>query len=114
MWFLRKIFIMALKYWAFIYLSPGFDQVINTTESVSEHCRFKAIGIDVFQKEQVIEVAKELVVEGCQTIEICGGFGPYWVSKVSEAIDYKIPVGGVMYGPEFRKPLFELMQFEQK
>lgn len=92
---------MALHYWAFIYLSPGFDPEENTIETNSSACRFKAIGI----------IAKKLVLEGVQTIEICGGFGPAWVAKISEAIEYKIPVGSVMYGPEFRKPLLDFMKF---
>ena len=104
---------MSLKYLAFIYLSPGFSPDKNTLETNSSTCRFKAVGIDVFQKEQVIEVAKKLVSEGVQTIEICGGFGPYWVTKISEAIENKIPVGTVMYGPEFRKPLFDVMKFDK-
>jgi len=102
---------MALNYWAFIYLSPGFSPEHNTTESTSTVCRFKTVGIDVFKKEQVLEVAKSLVQEGVQAIEICGGFGPAWVSKISEAINYKVPVGGVMYGPEFRQALLDIMQF---
>jgi hypothetical protein len=103
---------MSLKYWAFIYLSPGFSPEKNTYECSVNNCKFKAIGIDVFNKEQVVAVAQQLVAEGVQTIELCGGFGPTWVSKICEAINYAVPVGGVMYGPEFRKPLAELMQFK--
>lgn len=105
---------MPLHYWAFIYLSPNFNPKDNTNESSSTNCKFKSVGIDVFNKESVIEVAKQLVEEGVQAIEICGGFGPTWVTKISEAINYKIPVGGVMYGPEFRKNLLEIMQFNKK
>lgn len=104
---------MALNYWAFIYLSPGFDPENNTLETRSNTCRFKAVGIDVFKKEDVIEIAKKLVAEGVQSIEVCGGFGPVWVAKISEAIENKVPVGSVMYGPEFRKPLLEVMRFEK-
>jgi hypothetical protein len=102
---------MALNYWAFIYLSPEFSPENNTNETASATCRFKTIGIDVFKKEQVLEVAKQLVAEGVQAIEVCGGFGPTWVHKICEAINYSVPVGGVMYGPEFRKPLLDVMQF---
>ena len=47
--------------------------------------------------------------EGVQFIELCGGFGPTWTTKINEALDFAIPVGAVMYGPEFRKQLFEIM-----
>lgn len=105
---------MSLKYWAFIYLSPGFDPETHTTEISSYNCRFKTIGIDVFKKEQVIDIVKALVEEGIQAVELCGGFGPAWIAKICDAINFKIPVGGVMYGPEFRRPLLEIMQFNKQ
>lgn len=103
---------MTLTSWAFIYLSPGFNEQNNSFKSKVGLCQFQAIGLDVNDKELVINIAKRLISEGVQTIELCGGFGPQWVTKISEAIGYKIPVGGVMYGPEFRKPLYELMNFK--
>lgn len=99
---------MALRYWAYVFLSPGFDAKQHTSTMESDTCRFKAIGIDINKKEQVIEVAKQLVAEGVQIIELCGGFGPQWIAKVSDAIRGAIPVGGVFYGPEARKPMLDL------
>lgn len=104
---------MTLKYWAFMYLMPGCSPDTHTIESNSNGCKLKIIGLDVFCKELSIKIACQLVSKGVQTIELCGGFGPTWITKISEAINYKIPVGGVMYGPEFRKPLFDLMQFKK-
>lgn len=49
-----------------------------------------AVGISFTQKEAVIEVAKEMIKNGAQLIELCGSFGPLWIAKVSEAIDYII------------------------
>jgi hypothetical protein len=96
---------MALKYWAYIYLSPEFDEQENVSESHSAVCRFKSVGIDFKNKERVVEIAKGLVAEGAQLIELCGGFGPLWVARVTESIGGAVPVGTVMYGPESRKPL---------
>jgi hypothetical protein len=45
-------------------------------------------------------VARTLVSEGVQLIELCGGFGPLWTAKVIEAIGPAVPVGAVGYGPE--------------
>lgn len=101
---------MALKYYAFIYLSPGFSLENNTVTTEHEGCRFKAIGLDFSKKSQVVEIAKQLVNEGVQLIELCGGFGPTWIVKINEAINHTIPVGGVYYGPEARKPLLELLE----
>lgn len=100
---------MALKYFTYIYLSPGFSPEKNTVISENEHCKFKAIGIDLRHKEQVIEVAKQLLSENAQLIELCGGFGPLWIAKVSEALNYAIPVGSVAYGPEARQPMLDIM-----
>ena len=43
-------------------------------------------------------------------LELCGGFGPEWVYKVTEALEGKVPVGGVFYGPQFRQALADLMR----
>lgn len=75
----------------------------------SPMCKMKAIGVDMAHPEQAIDVAKKLVAEGAQAIELCGGFGPVWVAKISAAIDNAIPVGTVVYGPEHRKALLDIM-----
>jgi len=103
---------MALRYWAYIFLSPGFDAKQHVAVLESEQCRYKTIGIEMNKKEQVVEVAKQLVAEGVQMIELCGGFGPTWIAKVSEAINGAIPIGGVFYGPEARKPILEILNPE--
>lgn len=100
---------MALRNWAYIYLSPGFDPVENLVETRSEQCRFRAIGLDLSEKEKVIEISKQLVQDGVQLIELCGGFGPLWIAKVTEAINGVVPVGSVAYGPEARRPMLELL-----
>ncbi|WP_407078827.1 DUF6506 family protein [Xenorhabdus szentirmaii] len=58
----------------------------------------------------VIHWAKKLKDENVQFIELCGGFGPAWITKINEALDYQIPVGGVLYGPEFRNQLYNIMK----
>ena len=49
-----------------------------------------------------------MVKEGIQLIELCGGFSPVWAWKIIEAIDYKVPVGVVAYGPESIDSMYEL------
>ena len=91
---------MALRYWAFIYKSPGFTPQKNTAVMESAQCKMKCVGVDMAHPEQAIEVAKHLVAEGVQAIELCGGFSPVWAGKIIEAINYAVPVGVVAYGPE--------------
>lgn len=100
---------MALKYWAYIFLSPGFDPQKQTATLESPQTKVKLVGIDMKKKEQVLEVTKQLVKDGVQMIELCGGFGPIWVDKVLEEIHHAVPVGSVMYGPEARKPLLDIL-----
>ncbi|TQR44298.1 DUF6506 family protein [Paenibacillus popilliae] len=100
---------MALQNWAYIYLSPGFSPEENTITTGNQHCNFTAVGIDFNNKERVIPIAKQLVIEGIQMIELCGGFGPIWIAKVCEAINHAVPVGSVAYGPEARQPMLDLL-----
>ncbi|ARG97505.1 DUF6506 family protein [Legionella micdadei] len=101
---------MKFRSFAFIFLTPGFSSETNTILTEKDGYRFKAVGIDMGKKEQVIEIAKELVKDDYQMIELCGGFGPEWIHKVSAALDQKVPVGGVFYGPQFRQQLADLFK----
>lgn len=101
---------MQFKAFAFIFLTPGFSPETNTVISEKDGYRFKAVGIDMNQKENVVTVAKKLVKEGYKMIELCGGFGPEWIHKVSLALDNKIPIGGVFYGPQYRQQLADLFK----
>lgn len=103
---------MALHKWAYIYLSPGFDAEANTVRSHSDRCEFIAIGLDFADKAKVVDVARDLHAQGVQMIELCGGFGPLWIAKVSEALGGAIPVGSVAYGPEARRPMLDLLAGE--
>ena len=100
---------MKFNSFAFIFLSPGFCPEDNTVATKKDNYRFKAVGIDMANKEKALDVAEQLVEEGYQMIELCGGFGPEWAYKVAERLENKIPVGTVFYGPQFRQQLADLM-----
>lgn len=100
---------MKFNNFAFIFLGPDLDPKQHRSVIKTDKLTFTSIGIDFNHKEQVIEVAKEVVANGAQMIELCGGFGPLWIAKVTEAIHGQVPVGGVAYGPEARKPLLDLL-----
>ncbi len=99
---------MAVKKWAFIFLSPGFSPEKNTVRSSSSTCEFIAVGIDIKEKEKSLSVAQSLYEEGVQMIELCGGLGPLWIAKISEHLQYRIPIGSVLYGPEARKSMLDI------
>jgi len=100
---------MKFNNYAYIFLGPNLDPAKNRSVIKTDQLTFTAIGIDFQNKQQVIEIAKEVIANGAQMIELCGGFGPTWIAKISEAIDGKVPVGGVFYGPEARKPMLDLL-----
>ena len=89
---------MALTRFGFIVTGRGLDPSVHRQEMSSG--AFTMITVGVSRAEQGVEVARALVAEGIQLLELCGGFGPVWTAKVLEAIHGKVPVGAVGYGPE--------------
>lgn len=89
---------MALKAFGFIFTGPN----LRPTESRAEILRddFRAVFVGVAQPGQALEVAAEMVSDGIELIELCGGFGPVWTGKIIEHIGGRVPVGSVGYGPE--------------
>jgi len=84
---------MALERFGFIVTGDDFEQ-----EQGTARFRMKVVGVK--SPEQGIEVARRMVAEGIQLIELCGGFSPVHAGRIIEAIDYRVPVGVVAYGPE--------------
>jgi hypothetical protein len=89
---------MALHKFGFIVTGAELDPARHRV--VMESPAFTMIAVGVARAEQGIEVARSLVAEDVQLIELCGGFGPLWTAKVIEAIGGRVPVGSVGYGPE--------------
>lgn len=92
---------MALERFGFIVTGDNFEQYQGTD-------KFKMKVVGVKSPEEAIEVAKQMVNEGIQLIELCGGFSPVWAGKIIEAINYQIPVGVVAYGPESIDSMYKL------
>lgn len=100
---------MKFNNYAYIFLGPELNHERDHAIIKTEKMTFQTFGIDFMHKELVIDAARQAIENGAQMIELCGGFGPLWIAKVTEAIHGKVPVGGVMYGPEARKPLLDLL-----
>ena len=96
---------------AYIYALPGYRQperhVVETYKST-----FYAVAVDINHREQAIEAAKLLVEKDhVDMIELCGGLAnATLVAKIKLAIEDKVPVGAVYYGPESRRPLVDLLK----
>lgn len=100
---------MKFNHFAYIFLGPELDPKKDRSMIKTNKLTLITIGIDFKNKEKVLEVAKEVIANGAQMIELCGGFGPVWIAKIIEATAGAVPVGGVAYGPEARKPLLDLL-----
>ena len=92
---------MALTKFGFIVTGGNFEQVQGTDKFY-----MKVVGVD--HPEKGINAAKQMVSEGIQLIELCGGFSPVWTGKIIEAIEYAVPVGVVAYGPESIDSMYRL------
>lgn len=100
---------MKFNNFIYVFLGPELDPAVHKSEIKTDKLTFTTVGIDFKAKEKVIDVAKNAVANGAQMIELCGGFGPLWIAKVSAAIGGKVPVGSVAYGPEARQQLLDLL-----
>lgn len=89
---------MALERFGFIVTGSGLDPARHRASLGSD--TFTGVMVGVSSPEAALAVARDLVADGVQLIELCGGFGPVWTAKVIEAIDGAVPVGSVGYGPE--------------
>lgn len=97
---------MSLERFGFIVTGAGMDPARHRGEISSE--QFTSITVGVSRPEQALEVARQLVADGVQLIELCGGFGPVWTARVIEAVDGAVPVGSVGYGPESVSGMYRL------
>ena len=92
---------MALRHFGFIVVGDDFVQEQGTD-------KFKMRVVGVSRPKQAIVVAKDMVADGIQAIELCGAFSPVIVGKIIEAIEFKVPVGTVSYGSESVAGLYKL------
>lgn len=97
---------MSLERFGFIVTGVGLDPAEHTTTLSSE--AFRCVIVGVTTPAQAIPVAQEMVADGIQLIELCGGFGPLWTARVIEAVDHAVPVGSVGYGPEAIAGMYRL------
>lgn len=77
--------------WAFIYLLESDEpQRMDTLGTL--------VGAGVRDVGEAAAVARQLVGEGVELIELCGGFGGAGLGAVVDAVQGRVPVGAVFYG----------------
>lgn len=70
--------------------------------------QFEMIVVGVSTPAQGAQVARSLVADGVQLIELCGGFGPGGTAAVLAAVEGAVPVGSVGYGHESVDAMYRL------
>ena len=83
---------------AFIFVVPDADPKKHRATIETPTLSVTMVGVKDF--DEAVNVAKSLVEEGIEIIELCPGFGSIGVAKIIEAVGDKVPVGEVYYGIE--------------
>lgn len=94
---------MKFKSYGFIVMAHRFSPKMKKHVFTSQH--FKTTVVCVSSFEEACVEAQNLVEEGIQLLELCGGFGKDLCEKIIEFIDGKIPVGYVEFFPSEQKKL---------
>ena len=94
----------------YFYAMPGLIEPQYHTVK-TDVAIFHAVGVNFDDKCQVIDIAKKFWINReVDMIELCGGLANAgMVNAVKQATDDQVAVGQVMYGPEFRRPLVDLL-----
>ncbi|MFJ2280719.1 DUF6506 family protein [Pseudomonas sp. NPDC087803] len=79
--------------WAFIFEAPETNP--ETDRFVIDRAGRRNTIVAVPEQHDAVQVAVDLVKDGVQFIELCGGFESVWVGKIIEATGGTIPVGNV-------------------
>jgi predicted polyphosphate/ATP-dependent NAD kinase len=89
---------MALTKFGFLVTGNGFNPARDV--QLMQTAQFTMIIIGCATAADGPAAARQLVAEGVQLIELCGGFGPIWTARIIDAIGDAVPIGAVAYGPE--------------
>ena len=85
---------MALKA-AFIFLAPEVDPAKDRKTVITPQVELTAVAAKNYQQAEAVAV--ELVEQGIEAIELCGGFGNKGTARIAEAVAGKAAVGAVRF-----------------
>ena len=97
---------MALTDFAFIVFGPDYNPDTHTEILQSEALKTRVVGVNSLEMAETM--AKELVADGVQLIELCGWFGPKGAARILEAVGDQVAVGFVTSGPDSYNHMYEL------
>jgi len=80
---------------AFMFVAPEVDHRIHNTVMETPVVDLTIVGVKNYSEAEA--VAKELVSQGINAIELCAGFGNEGIAIVSKAVNGKASVGAVKF-----------------
>lgn len=86
---------MKITNYGFIVKGTGYNA--KTNKSTLDSGAFKTTVVGVETDERAIEVAQQMLAEGVQLIELCGGFDSNTADTIMDALENAIPVGYVTF-----------------
>ena len=97
---------MALTDFDFIFYGHDYTADTQTKTLQSEALKTRVVGVNSLEMAETI--ARELVADGVQLIELCGWFGPKGAARILEAVGDQVAVGFVTSGPDSYNHMYEL------
>ncbi|GMB00496.1 DUF6506 family protein [Pelosinus sp. IPA-1] len=85
---------MSLKA-AFIFIAPENDEKIHNAIINAPVVQLHVVGVENYQEGEL--VARRMVEQGIEAIELCAGFGIEGVAKIKAAVKGKAIVGVVRF-----------------
>lgn len=89
---------LKLTHCGFIFKGPGMTSTRHHARMDAESFSMSIRGVG--SVDEAKEAAKDLVAEGIQLLELCGGFDAAMTAAIAEAIGHAVPVGAVAYSAE--------------
>jgi hypothetical protein len=80
---------------AFIFVAPGADCMRDRTVITTPEISLTTVGVSDYAMAQ--QVARELVANGIEAIELCGGFGIEGTAAVKKVVAGRAAVGVVRF-----------------
>ncbi|MGF1770421.1 DUF6506 family protein [Enterovibrio makurazakiensis] len=84
--------------YGFIIKSPDYQN--DQHRSVIESPLFRSEILGVSSDEEAINAARQLITNGAQVVELCGGFGQESAEKIIARLDSDIPIGYVGFSEQ--------------
>ena len=80
---------------AFMFVAPEVDSKVHRTKLETPAVNLTVVGVKNYTEAEA--VAKELVEQGIEAIELCAAFGNEGIALISKAVNGKACVGAVKF-----------------